>query len=83
MEQEGGRGGMWGGEEGLKMAGLGREGGFQRGITDVGGEEGMSLFGLAARRDLGSNPLRLSFRFKSCGLWTLSLSLCPSQLMKH
>ena len=35
-------------------------------------------FGLAVRRyagkqrDLGSNPLRLSFLFKSCGLWTLS-----------
>ena len=24
------------------------------------------------QRDLGSNPLRLSFLFKSCGLWTLS-----------
>ena len=41
----------------------------------------VSRFGLAVRReagkrrDLGSNPLRLSFLFKSCGLW-----LCPSQL---
>ena len=24
------------------------------------------------QRDLGSNPLRLSVLFKSCGLWTLS-----------
>ena len=24
------------------------------------------------QRDLGSNPLRLSFLFKNCGLWTLS-----------
>ena len=23
------------------------------------------------QRDLGSNPLRLSFLFKSCGLWTI------------
>ena len=30
----------------------------------------VSRFGLAVR-DLGSNPLRLSFLFKSCGLWTL------------
>ena len=29
------------------------------------------------RRDLGSNPLRLSFLFKSCGLWTLSCDLVP------
>ena len=29
------------------------------------------------RRDLGSNPLRLSFRFKSCGLWTLSCDFVP------
>ena len=40
---------------------------------------GVSRFGLAVRRlagkqrDVGSNPLRLSFLFKSCGLWTLSL----------
>ena len=38
----------------------------------------VSRFGLAVRRwagkrrDLGSNPLRLSFLFKRCGLWTLS-----------
>ena len=38
----------------------------------------VSRFGLAVRRkagkrkDLGSIPLRLSFLFKSCGLWTLS-----------
>ena len=25
------------------------------------------------QRDVGSNPLLLSFLFKSCGLWTLSL----------
>ena len=40
-------------------------------------------FGLAVRRlagkqkDLGSNPLRLSFLFKSCGLWTLSCDFVP------
>ena len=38
-----------------------------------------SRFGLAVRRysgkrkDLGSIPLRLSFRFKSCGLWTCTV----------
>ena len=35
----------------------------------------VSRFGLAVAgklRDLGSNPLRLSFLFKNCGLWTLS-----------
>ena len=38
----------------------------------------VSRFGLAVRRhagkqrDLGSNPLRLSFLFKSCGLWNYS-----------
>ena len=39
----------------------------------------VSRFGLAAgkRRDLGSNPLRLSFLFKSCGLWTLSCDFAP------
>ena len=41
--------------------------------------QSVSRFGLAARRqagkqrDLGSNLLRLSFLFKSCGLWTLVL----------
>ena len=35
------------------------------------------------QRDLGSNPLRLSFLFKSGSMWTLVLWLCPSQLMKH
>ena len=43
----------------------------------------MSRFGLAARRqagkqrDLGSNLLRLSFHFKSCGLWALSCDFVP------
>ena len=32
------------------------------------------------QRDLGSNPLRLSFLFKCCGLWTVSCDFCPSQL---
>ena len=42
-----------------------------------------SRFGLAIRReagkqrDLGSNPLRLSFLFKGCGLWTLSCDFVP------
>ena len=27
--------------------------------------------------DLGSNPLRLSFLFKNCGLWTLSCDFVP------
>ena len=27
--------------------------------------------------DLGSNLLRLSFLFKSCGLWTLSCDFVP------
>ena len=40
-------------------------------------------FGLAVRskaskrRDLGSNPLRLSFLLKSCGLWTLFCDFVP------
>ena len=50
----------------------------------------MSQFGLAVRRqaakqrDLGSNPLRLSFLFKICGLWTLlvTLSLTINQTLK-
>ena len=29
------------------------------------------------RRDVGSNPFRLSFLFKSCGLWTLSCDFVP------
>ena len=29
------------------------------------------------RRDLGSIPLRLSFLFKSCGLWTRSCDFVP------
>ena len=29
------------------------------------------------RRNLGSNPLRLSFLFKSCGLWALSRDFVP------
>ena len=38
----------------------------------------VSRFGLAGKRsDLGSNPLRLSFLFKSCGLWTLSCDFIP------
>ena len=38
----------------------------------------MGRFGLAVRRsDLGSNLLRLSFLFKSCGLWTLSCDFVP------
>ena len=43
----------------------------------------VSRFGLAVRRyagkrkDLDSNPLRLSFLFKSCGLWILSCDFVP------
>ena len=43
----------------------------------------VSQFSLAVRReagtqrDLGSNPLRLSFLFKGCGLWTLSCDFVP------
>ena len=43
----------------------------------------VSRFSLAVRhwagkrRDLGSNPLRLSFLFKSRGLWTLSCDFIP------
>ena len=43
----------------------------------------VSRFGLAVRRkagkqrDFGSNPLRLSFLFKSGGLWTLSCDFVP------
>ena len=33
--------------------------------------------GNGKRRDLGSNPLRLSFLFRSCGLWTLSCDFVP------
>ena len=34
------------------------------------------VFGLAVwQKDLGSNALRLSFLIKSCGLWTLSLTI--------
>ena len=49
-------------------------------------EEGtciVSGFGLAVRRqagkqkDLGLIPPRLSFLFKSCGLWTLSRDFVP------
>ena len=29
------------------------------------------------QRDLGLNPLRLSFLFESCGLWTLSCDFVP------
>ena len=29
------------------------------------------------QRDLGSNPLRFAFLFKSCGLWTLSCDFVP------
>ena len=29
------------------------------------------------QRDLGSNPLRLSFLFESCGPWTLSCDFVP------
>ena len=29
------------------------------------------------QRDLESNPLRLSFLFKSCGMWTLSCDFVP------
>ena len=29
------------------------------------------------RKNLGSIPLRLSFLFKSCGLWTLSCDFVP------
>ena len=42
-----------------------------------------SRFGLAVRRkagkrkDLGSIPLRFSFLFKSCGLWTRSCDFVP------
>ena len=54
-----------------------------------GAATAVSRFGLAVRRraagkqDLGSNPLRLSFLFKSCGLWTLSCDFVPHSLMKH
>ena len=43
----------------------------------------VSRFGLAVRReagkqrDLGSNPLRLSFLLRSCSLWTLSCDFVP------
>ena len=43
----------------------------------------VSRCGLAVRRqagkrkDLGSNPLRLSFLFKSCCLWTPSCDFVP------
>ena len=46
----------------------------------------MIRFGLAVRRwagkrkVLGSTPLRLSFHFKSCGLWTILL--CPIQILR-
>ena len=49
----------------------------------------VSRFGLAVRRqagkrkDLGSIPLRLSFLFKSCGLWTLSCDFVHHFLLKH
>ena len=49
----------------------------------------VSRFGLVVRRqagkqrDLGSNLLRLSFVFKSCGLWTLSCDLGPLTIIKH
>ena len=40
--------------------------------------DNVSRFGLAVRqRDLGSNPLRLSFLFESCGLCTLSCDFVP------
>ena len=29
------------------------------------------------QKDLGSNPLRFSFLFKSCGLWTLFFDFVP------
>ena len=32
------------------------------------------------QRYLGSNPLRISFLFKSCGLWTLSFDFFPHNL---
>ena len=79
---EGGGGGNVGRGGGLENGRVG-EGRWVSKRQGVGGEEGVNLFGLAARRGLGSNPLRLSFHFKSCGLRTLSLSRCPSQLMKH
>ena len=38
----------------------------------------MNVNRLAGKQtDLGSNPLRLSFLFKSCGLWTLSCDFVP------
>ena len=46
-------------------------------------QQGVSRFGLAVGRQtgkqkvLGSIPLRLSFFFKSCGLWTLSCDFVP------
>ena len=52
---------------------------------------GVNRFGLAVRRydgkqwDLGSNPLRFPFLFKSCGLWTLvfvTLSLTIDKTLK-
>ena len=54
-------------------------------------QRAVSRSGLAVRRqagkqrDLGSNPLRLSFLFKSCGLWTLScdfVSLTINETLK-
>ena len=51
-------------------------------LRNINRYQTVSRFGLAVRRqagkqrDLGSNPLRLSFLFKSCGLWTLSLFVC-------
>ena len=43
----------------------------------------VSRYGLAVRRwagkqrDLGSNPSRLFFLFRNCGLWTLSCDFVP------
>ena len=46
----------------------------ERGLRD----QSVSRFGRSGKqRDLGSNPLRLSFRFKNCGLWTLSCDFVP------
>ena len=33
--------------------------------------------GTGKQKDFGSNPLRLSFLFKCCGLWTLSCDFVP------
>ena len=57
-------------------------GGIQ--VPRFGAGDGVCRFGPAPvkryagkQRDLGSNPLRLSSLFQSCGLWTLSCDFVP------